>query len=62
MALDYYFDIDINLETKFIFDLESTYERILKFPNLYIHETKTAQKILMEALLKVFYTAVYNKY
>ncbi len=47
-ALDYYFDIDRNLESKFIFDLESTYERILKFPNLYIHETKTAQKILME--------------
>jgi len=47
-ALDYYFDIDINLEEKFISDLESTYNRILKFPNLYIYETKTTQKILME--------------
>jgi len=47
-ALDYYFDIDKNLETKFITDLESTYNRILKFPNLYPYETKTSQKILME--------------
>jgi plasmid stabilization system protein ParE len=46
--LDYYFDIDIKLETKFIIDLESTYDRILKFPNLYPYETKTSQKILME--------------
>jgi len=51
-ALDYYFDIDVKLETKFITefitDLESTYNRILKFPNLYPYETKTSQKILME--------------
>lgn len=47
-ALDYYFDIDIKLETKFIIDLELTYDRILKFPNLYPYETKTSQKILME--------------
>ncbi len=47
-ALDYYSDIDIKLETKFIIDLESTYNRILKFPNLYPYETKTSQKILME--------------
>ena len=47
-ALDYYFDIDINSQTRFISDLESTYNRILKFPNLYPYETKTSQKILME--------------
>lgn len=47
-ASDYYFDIDVNLETKFMTDLESTFNRILKFPNLYPYETKTSQKILME--------------
>ncbi len=30
-ALDYYFDIDVNLETKFLTDLESTFNRILNF-------------------------------
>ncbi len=58
-ALDYYFDIDLNLETKFIADLESTYERILKFPNLYIHETKTTQKILMDIFP---YIVLYEQY
>jgi len=58
-ALDYYFDIDIKLETKFIMDLESTYERILKFPNLYPYETKTSQKILMELFP---YIVLYEQY
>ncbi len=47
-ALDYYFEIDIKLEQKFIDFLDETFERILKFPNLYPYETKTVQKILMK--------------
>lgn len=58
-ALDYYFDIDKKFETKFIMDLESTYERILKFPNLYPYETKTSQKILMELFP---YIVLYEQY
>ena len=47
-ALDYYFEIDSKLEKKFINYLEQTFNKILKFPNLYQYETKTAQKALMD--------------
>jgi len=58
-ALDYYVVIDIKLEEKFLTDLESTYARILKFPNLYPYETKTSQKILMELFP---YIVLYEQY
>jgi len=58
-ALDYYADIDAKLEKKFIADLESTFDRILKFPNLYPYETETSQKILMEVFP---YIVLYEQY
>lgn len=58
-ALDYYGKIDINLEKKFIGYLDQTFNKILKFPNLYRYETKTSQKILME---KFPYIVIYEQY
>ena len=34
-ALEYYSKIDIELKEKFIYYLDMTFEKILKFPNLY---------------------------
>lgn len=58
-ALNYYFEIDAKLEKKFINYLEETFSKILKFPNLYQYETKTAQKALMDTFP---YIVIYEKY
>ena len=58
-ALEYYSQIDINLKEKFIYYLDLTFEKILKFPNLYQYETKTAQKVLMD---KFPYIVIYEQY
>ena len=58
-ALDYYFEIDSKLEKNFISYLEQTFNKILKFPNLYQYETKTAQKTLMDTFP---YIVIYEKY
>ena len=58
-ALDYYKEIDISLKNNFINDLDNTFDKILKFPNLYPFETKTSQKILMN---KFPYIILYEKY
>jgi len=58
-ALDYYLEIDLNLEKKFIYYLDLTFNKILDFPNLYQYETKTSQKILID---KFPYTVMYEQY
>ncbi|MDO9265900.1 MAG: type II toxin-antitoxin system RelE/ParE family toxin [Sulfurimonas sp.] len=58
-ALDYYFEIDSKLEKKFISHLEQIFNKILKFPNLYPFETKTAQKTLMSTFP---YIVIYEQY
>lgn len=58
-ALNHYRKISTNLEKKFILYLDKTFQKILKFPNLYQYETKTAQKMLME---KFPYIVVYEQY
>ena len=58
-ALEYYSQIDINLKEKLIYYLDLTFEKILKFPNLYQYETKTAQKVLMD---KFPYIVIYEQY
>ena len=58
-ALEYYSQIDTKLKEKFIYYLDLTFEKILKFPNLYQYETKTAQKILMD---KFPYIVIYEQY
>lgn len=58
-ALEYYFEIDSKLEKKFISHLEQTFNKILKFPNLYPFETKTAQKTLMSTFP---YIVIYEQY
>ncbi len=58
-ALKYYSQINIKLKEKFIYYLDLTFEKILKFPNLYQYETKTAQKVLMD---KFLYIVIYEQY
>jgi len=58
-ALEYYQGIDRKLKDKFINELDNTFEKILKFPNLYPFETQTSQKILMH---KFPYIILYEKY
>ena len=58
-ALEYYSNIDSKLKNKFINDLDATFNKILKFPNLYPFETKTSQKILMQNFP---YIILYEKY
>lgn len=58
-ALDYYFEIDAKLEKKFISYLEQTFNKVLKFPNLYQYETKTAQKVLID---KFPYIVIYEQF
>lgn len=58
-AVGHYYSIDINLGRKFIFYLDRAFSKILKFPNLYKYETKTAQKLLIE---KFPYIVIYEQY
>jgi|GEM_PF-1920253 len=58
-ALCYYSKIDTNLEKKFITYLDKSFEKILKFPNLYQYETKTTQKVLMDIFP---YMIIYEQY
>jgi len=58
-ALKYYSQIDVKIKEKFIYHLDSTFEKIIKFPNLYQHETKTIQKVLMD---KFPYIVMYEQY
>ena len=47
-ALNYYYEIDEKIEAKFLKYLDSTFDKILKFTNLYPYENKVAQKVLVE--------------
>ena len=58
-ALSHYCKIDLNLEKKFIYYLDLTFNKILDFPNLYQYETKTSQKVLMD---KFPYIIIYEQY
>ena len=58
-ALEHYAKIDINLKEKFIYCLDLTFDKILKFPNLYQYETQTTQKVLMN---KFPYIVIYEQY
>ena len=58
-ALEFYSQIDINLKNKFIYYLDLTFNKILKFPNLYPYETQTTQKALMH---KFPYIIIYEQY
>ena len=58
-ALNHYFKINLNLEKKFIYYLDLTFNKILDFPNLYQYETKTSQKVLMD---KFPYIVIYEQY
>ena len=58
-ALGHYSNIDFKLKDKFINDLDITFDKILKFPNLYPFETTTSQKVLMQ---KFPYIILYEQY
>ena len=58
-ALEYYYKIDKNLETRFLKNLELTFDKILKFTDLYPYENNVAQKILVE---KFPYIVLYEQY
>jgi plasmid stabilization system protein ParE len=58
-ALEYYSGIDPKLKEKFTDDLDVTFSKILKFPNLYPFETETSQKTLMQ---RFPYIILYEKY
>ena len=51
--------IDFKFKNKFINDLDITFDKILKFPNLYPFETTTSQKVLMQ---KFPYIILYEQY
>ncbi|MEN8148140.1 MAG: type II toxin-antitoxin system RelE/ParE family toxin [Campylobacterota bacterium] len=59
IALDYYYAISPKLEANFLFTLDNAFSNIKQSPNLYPHETKTAQKVVME---KFPYIVLYEKY
>jgi len=58
-ALKHYSKIGLNLEKKFIDNLDLVFNKILDFPNLYQYETKTSQKVLMD---KFPYILIYEQY
>ena len=58
-ALNYYYTIDESLETKFLNYLESTFDKIAKFTNLYPYENETIQKVVVE---KFPYIILYEQY
>ena len=58
-ALNYYYAIDELLETKFLNYLESTFDKILQFTNLYPYENETVQKVVVE---KFPYIILYEQY
>jgi len=58
-ALHYYFEIDEKLSEKFTNFLDKTFDKILKFPNIYPYETQTTQKILVE---KFPFIVIYEHY
>ena len=60
-ALDHYYKIDHKLEKKFIDNLDSTFNKIIKFPNIYKYETKTSQKVLMYKFPYIIIFEQYNK-
>jgi len=58
-ALEYYYNVDTTLRSKFINSLDATFTKILKFPDLYTYETKVSQKVLMETFP---YIIIYEQY
>ena len=58
-ALNYFVEVDEKLKEKFISYLDDTFNKIIKFPNIYQYETKTVQKVLME---KFPYIILYEQY
>ncbi len=58
-ALNYYYEIDNKLEAKFLKYLDTTFDKILKFKNLYPYENEVVQKIVVE---KFPYIVLYEQY
>ncbi len=58
-ALNYYYEIDEKIEAKFLKYLELTFDKILKFANLYPYENEVAQKVIVE---KFPYIVLYEQY
>ena len=58
-ALNHYLEIDSNLEKKFVIALDDTFNKIVKFPNMYQYETQTSQKIVMD---KFPFVVMYEQY
>jgi len=58
-ALNYYYEIDNKLEAKFLKYLDATFDKILKFKNLYPYENEVVQKIVVE---KFPYIVLYEQY
>ena len=57
--LNYYYEIDEKLETKFLKYLEFVFDKIVKFPNLYPYENEVVQKVIVE---KFPYIILYEQY
>jgi len=57
--LNYYYEIDEKLETKFLKYLEFGFDKIVKFPNLYPYENEVVQKVIVE---KFPYIILYEQY
>ena len=58
-ALNYYHDIDEQLESKFLKYVEFTFDKIKKFTHLYPYEKQTVQKVTVE---KFPYIVLYEQY
>jgi len=58
-ALNYYYDIDEKIEENFLKYLESTFDKILQFPQLYPYENDFVQKVVVE---KFPYIVLYESY
>jgi len=58
-ALNYYYKKDEKLEEKFLKYLEFSFDKILKFPNLYPYENEVVQKVIVE---KFPYIVLYEQY
>ncbi len=58
-ALNYYYEIDERTEAKFLKYLELTFDKILKFTNLYPYENEVVQKVIVE---KFPYIVLYEQY
>ena len=58
-ALDYYFEISPNLETRFLSSIDRQFHKILEHPKVYPFETKTSQKVIVN---KFPYIIIFEQY